>query len=67
MTGRSTLLYVGKKLRINTNGDSFLNMARWIPFSIIRKESFDVINLEAHFSSATGLLEDDRKMCTTEI
>jgi hypothetical protein len=35
-----------KNFGLNTNGDSFLNMARWIPFSIIRKESFDVINFE---------------------
>ena len=52
---------LAKNFGLNTNGESFFNMASRIPFSIIRKESFDVINLEALFYGATGLLEDDKE------
>tara|TARA_R110002126_G_scaffold178628_6_gene327664 strand:+ start:470 stop:1747 length:1278 start_codon:yes stop_codon:yes gene_type:complete len=52
---------LAKNFGLNTNGDSFFHMASRIPFSIIRKESFDVINLEALFCGATGLLEDDKE------
>jgi hypothetical protein len=36
-------------------------LAKAIPFSIIRKESFEVENLEALFFGATGLLDSDKE------
>ncbi len=38
---------LAKNFGLNTNGETFLKMAKSIPFSIIRKESFEVQNLEA--------------------
>lgn len=49
---------LAKNFGLNTNGNSFLQMAKSIPFSIIRKESFEVENLEALFLGITGLLEN---------
>jgi len=38
---------LAKNFGLNTNGEMFLKMAKSIPFSVIRKESFEVKNLEA--------------------
>ena len=38
---------LAKNFGLNTNGETFLKIANSIPFSIIRKECFDVQNLEA--------------------
>jgi hypothetical protein len=47
---------LAKNFGLNTNGESFLKMATAIPFSVIRKECSDVINLEALFFGSIGLL-----------
>ena len=40
---------LAKNFGLNTNGESFLKIAKSIPFSIIRKEGFEAQNLEALF------------------
>ena len=52
---------LAKNFGLNTNGDSFLELAQSIPFSIIRKESFEVENLEALFFGMAGLLDLDHQ------
>ncbi|MCU4188931.1 DUF2851 family protein [Flavobacterium sp. HXWNR29] len=48
---------LAKNFGLNTNGILFQNMARSIPFSIIRKESFAIENLEALFFGQANMLE----------
>ena len=50
---------LAKNFGLNTNGDCFLQLAQSIPYSIIRKESFDMENLEALFFGKLNLLADD--------
>jgi len=50
---------LAKNFGLNTNGEIFLKIAQSIPFSIIRKESFEVENLEALFFGRIGLLESE--------
>jgi hypothetical protein len=50
---------LAKNFGLNTNGDCFLQLAQSIPFSIIRKESFDAENLEALFFGKLNLLEEN--------
>lgn len=52
---------LAKNFGLNTNGESFLKMAESIPFSIIRKEGFDVENIEALFFGKSGLLDVDKE------
>ncbi|MBF2708107.1 DUF2851 family protein [Flavobacterium soyangense] len=48
---------LAKNFGLNTNGEIFLKIAQSIPFSIIRKESFEIENLEALLLGNTGLLD----------
>ena len=48
-----------KNFGLNTNGDCFLQVAQAIPFSIIRKESFNPENLEALFFGKLNMLEEN--------
>ncbi|MFC6096834.1 DUF2851 family protein [Flavobacterium qiangtangense] len=48
---------IAKSFGLNTNGEIFMRIAQSVPFSIIRKESFEVENLEALFFGRTGLLD----------
>ena len=48
---------LAKNFGLNTNGILFHNMSKSIPFSVIRKESFAVENLEALFFGQTNMLE----------
>lgn len=50
---------LAKNFGLNTNGNCFQQLAQSIPFSIIRKESFDVENLEALFFGKLNLLDAD--------
>ncbi|MFV5703504.1 DUF2851 family protein [Flavobacterium sp. XS2P12] len=52
---------LAKNFGLNTNGDIFLKMAQSIPFSIIRKESFEVENLEALIFGTAGLLDSEKE------
>ena len=58
----AVLFYLlAKNFGLNTNGNAFLQMAKAIPFSIIRKESFELENLEALFFGFTCLLDMDKE------
>lgn len=52
---------LAKNFGLNTNGNSFLQISKAIPFSIIRKESYEVENLEALFFGVAGLLETEKE------
>ena len=52
---------LAKNFGLNTNGEIFLKIAQSIPFSIIRKESFEVENLEALFMGTAGLLDSEKE------
>lgn len=56
----ATLFFaLAKSFGLNINGDIFLQIAQSIAFSIIRKESFEVENLEALLFGRAGLLESE--------
>lgn len=52
---------LAKNFGLNTNGTSFLQIAKSIPFSIIRRESFEHENLEALFFGTASLLEAEKE------
>lgn len=52
---------LAKNFGLNTNGETFLKIAQSIPFSIIRKESFEVENLEALILGNAGLLDSEKE------
>lgn len=52
---------LAKNFGLNTNGEIFMKIAQSIPFSIIRKESFEVENLEALFLGNAGLLDSEKE------
>lgn len=52
---------LARNFGLNTNGEAFFKMAQSIPFSIIRKESFEVENLEALFFGLAGLLDSEKE------
>ncbi|MCL9769132.1 DUF2851 family protein [Flavobacterium sp. HXWNR69] len=50
---------LAKNFGLNTNGEIFFKIAKSIPFSIIRKESFSLESLEALFLGQANLLSSD--------
>ena len=52
---------LAKNFGLNTNGEIFLKIAQSIPFSIVRKESFEVENLEALLFGTSGLLDSEKE------
>lgn len=54
-------LLLAKNFGLNTNGAAFLQMAKSIPFSIIRKESFEFENLESLLFGTAGLLDGEKE------
>lgn len=52
---------VSKNFGLNANGEVFYKMAESIPFAIIRKESFDLENLESLFFGTARLLDSDKE------
>ena len=52
---------LAKNFGLNTNGEIFYKMAQSLPFLIIRKESFEVENLEALIFGAAGLLDSEKE------
>jgi hypothetical protein len=52
---------LAKNFGLNTNGEIFLKIAQSIPFSIIRKESFEVENMEALLLGSSGLLDSEKE------
>ncbi|MEN9980613.1 MAG: hypothetical protein RL542_400 [Bacteroidota bacterium] len=58
----SVLFYLlAKNFGLNTNGESFFKIASSIPFSIIRKEGFELANIEALLFGNAGLLDPDKE------
>ncbi|MBF00995.1 DUF2851 family protein [Flavobacterium coralii] len=51
--------FLAKNFGLNTNGMAFLDIAKSVPFAIVRKESFEIENIEALLLGRAGLLEDD--------
>lgn len=49
--------FLAKNFGLNTNGDLFYSIAKSVPFSVIRRESFEVENIEAIFYGRAGLLD----------
>ena len=52
---------LAKNFGLNTNGELFLKIAQSIPFSFIRKESFEVENLEALLLGSAGVLDTEKE------
>lgn len=52
---------LAKNFGLNTNGETFLQIAKTLPFAVIRKESFEFENLEALFFGASGLLDNEKE------
>lgn len=52
---------LAKNFGLNTNGLAFYAIAQSIPFSIIRKECFEVENLEALLFGFAGLLDTEKE------
>jgi hypothetical protein len=52
---------LAKNFGLNANGEIFFKMAQSIPFSIIRKECFEVENLEALIFGKAGLLDSEKE------
>jgi hypothetical protein len=52
---------LAKNFGLNTNGEIFLKIAQSIPFSIVRKESFEVENLESLLLGNSGLLDSEKE------
>lgn len=52
---------LAKNFGLNTNGETFLQIAKALPFTIIRKESFEIENLEALFFGVSGLLDNEKE------
>jgi hypothetical protein len=52
---------LAKNFGLNTNGNSFLQISKAIPFSVIRKESFEVENLEALLFGTASLLDLEKE------
>ena len=50
---------LAKNFGLNTNGETFLQLAKSIPFAIIRKESTDVANLESLLFGIANLFPAD--------
>lgn len=48
--------FLAKNFGLNTNGETFFNLAKSLPFSIVRKEAFELSNLEALLFGRAGLL-----------
>lgn len=54
---------LAKNFGLNTNGALFLNMAKSIPFSVIRKASFAIEILETLFFGQANMLESSFQDC----
>ncbi|MGG7033638.1 MAG: DUF2851 family protein [Flavobacterium sp.] len=52
---------LAKNFGLDINGESFLNIAKKISFSVIQKECFELENLEALFFGFAGLLEEEKE------
>jgi hypothetical protein len=51
--------FLAKNFGLNTNGEVFYSIATSIPFSIVRKESFEAENIEALLMGRAGILDGE--------
>ena len=51
--------FLAKNFGLNTNGEVFYEVAKSVPFSIVRKESFDAENIEALLFGRASMLDGD--------
>lgn len=49
--------FLAKNFGLNTNGNLFYEIAKSVPFAVIRRESFEVENVEAILFGRAGLLD----------
>ncbi len=54
-------IMLAKNFGLNVNGISFYEMAKLIPNNVLKKEVFEVENLEALFFGITNLLEEEKQ------
>ncbi|WP_320815238.1 DUF2851 family protein [Flavobacterium sp.] len=54
-------IFLAKYFGLNVNGEAFLKIAKSIPFSIIRKEQTDLLNLEALLFGFANLLNEEKE------
>lgn len=52
---------LAKNFGLNTNGETFFRIAQSISFSVVRKECFEVENLEALLFGSAGLLDAEKE------
>jgi len=52
---------LARNFGLNTNGESFLQIAQSLPFSIVRKEGFECANVEALLFGRSGLLDAEKQ------
>lgn len=52
-------ILLAKNFGLNINGNAFFEIARSIPFTIVRKESFEMKQLESLFLGRANLLNED--------
>lgn len=52
---------LAKNFGLNTNGEIFFKIAQSIPFATVRKESFEVENLESLLFGTAGLLDTEKE------
>lgn len=53
--------FLSKSFGLNTNGEMFYAIAASLPFSVVRRESFEFENLEALFFGRSGLLDAEHE------
>lgn len=53
--------FIAKNFGLNTNGDIFYKIGQSLPFSVVRRESFEFENLEALFFGRAGLLDAEHE------
>lgn len=53
--------FLSKNFGLNTNGESFFKIAQSIPFPVVRKETFELENMEALFFGRANLLLQDKE------
>lgn len=53
--------FLARSFGLNTNGDIFFRIAQSLPFTVVRRESFEFENLEALFFGRAGLLDADNE------
>lgn len=51
--------FLARNFGLNTNGEPFFDMAKSLPFNVVRRESFEPENIEALLFGRAGMLDGD--------